>query len=122
MAGKTTGTGLLSHMFPTPQECFHPNYRTKILNCKAWNPPAKNFCRSKNFCKLFTRRVKLSAFFSDYQSKACLKNGNTPKGRPFCRHILPVFLAIHPGFLRQTGFIWQQNFSPLVIFPFSNSA
>jgi hypothetical protein len=47
-----------------------------------------------------------------------LKNGNTPKGRPFCRHTLPVFLAIHPGFLRQTDFIWQQNFSPLVIFPF----
>ncbi len=22
---------------------------------------------------------------------ACLKNGDTPKGRPFCRHTLPVF-------------------------------
>ena len=24
-------------------------------------------------------------------TRACLKNGNTPKGRPFCRHTLPVF-------------------------------
>ena len=50
--------------------------------------------------------------------RACLKNVNMPKRRLFFRHTLPIFLEIHPVFLRQIGFVWRKNFSPLVTFPF----
>ena len=51
-------------------------------------------------------------------SRACLKNVNMSKRRLFFRHTLPIFLEIHPVFLRQIGFVWRKNFSPLVTFPF----
>ena len=51
-------------------------------------------------------------------SRACLKHGNMPKRRLFFRHALPIFLEIHPVFLRQIGFVWRKNFSPLGIVPF----
>ena len=50
--------------------------------------------------------------------RACLKHGNMPKRRLFFRHALPIFLEIHPVFLRQIGFVWRKNFSPLDIVPF----
>ena len=49
--------------------------------------------------------------------RACLKIVNTPKRRLFFRHTLPIFLGIHKVFLRQTGFVWRKNLSPLGIFP-----
>ena len=50
--------------------------------------------------------------------RACLKNVNTPKRRFFCRHTAPIFLEIHPVFLRKILFVWRQNSSPLCIVPF----
>ncbi len=50
--------------------------------------------------------------------RACLKNVNMSKRRLFFRHTFPIFLEIHPVFLRQIGFVWRKNFSPLVTFPF----
>ena len=41
--------------------------------------------------------------------RACLKNVNMPKRRLFFRHTLPIFLEIHPVFLRQIGFVWRKN-------------
>ena len=49
--------------------------------------------------------------------RACLKNVNTPKQRSFFRHTSPIFLEIHPVFLRKIVFVWRKNFSPLCIFP-----
>ncbi len=55
------------------------------------------------------------SFKTDF--RACLKIVNTPKGRLFFRHTLPIFLGIHKVFLRQTGFVWRKNPSPPGIFP-----
>ena len=49
--------------------------------------------------------------------RACLKIVNTPNRRLFFRHTSPIFLEIHPVFLRQIGFAWRKNNSPLVILP-----
>ena len=51
-------------------------------------------------------------------ARSCLKNVNMPKRRFFFRHTLPILLEIHPVFLRQIGFVWRKNSSPLVIVPF----
>ena len=45
-----------------------------------------------------------------------MKIVNTPKGRLFFRHTLPIFLGIHKVFLRQTGFVRRKNLSLLGIF------
>ncbi|MCI8304358.1 MAG: hypothetical protein HFF52_06995 [Lawsonibacter sp.] len=50
--------------------------------------------------------------------RACLKNVNTPKQRLFFRRTAPIFLEIHPGFLRKIVFVWRKNPSPLCTFPF----
>ena len=46
------------------------------------------------------------------KARACLKQVNMPKRRLFFHHALPIFLELHPVFLRQIGFVWRNNFSP----------
>ena len=50
-------------------------------------------------------------------SRACLKIVIIPKRWLFFRHTLPIFLGIHQVFLRQIGFVWRKNPSPLGTFP-----
>ena len=66
----------------------------------------------------FARLTPVSASPQRLPTRACLKHGNMPKRRLFFRHALPIFLEIHPVFLRQIGFVWRKNFSPLGIVPF----
>ena len=40
-----------------------------------------------------------------------------PKRWLFFRHTLPIFLGIHQVFLRQIGFAWRKDPSPLGTFP-----
>ena len=40
-----------------------------------------------------------------------------PKRWLFFRHTLPIFLGIHQVFLRQIGFVWRKDPSPLGTFP-----
>ena len=49
--------------------------------------------------------------------RACLKIVIIPKRWLFFRHTLPIFLGIHQVFLRQIGFAWRKNPSPLGTFP-----
>ena len=50
-------------------------------------------------------------------TRACLKIVIIPKRWLFFRHTLPIFLGIHQVFLRQIGFVWRKNPSPLGTFP-----
>ena len=51
------------------------------------------------------------------QSRACLKIVIIPKRWLFFPHTLPIFLGIHQVFLRQIGFVWRKDPSPLGTFP-----
>ncbi len=51
------------------------------------------------------------------KSRACLKIVIIPKRWLFFPHTLPIFLGIHQVFLRQIGFVWRKNPSPLGTFP-----
>ena len=49
--------------------------------------------------------------------RACLKIVIIPKRWLFFPHTLPIFLGIHQVFLRQIGFVWRKDPSPLGTFP-----
>ena len=88
MESKTSGSsGQKSNHIPGEISAWH-----RCCPCRATarlHPPP---CPAKILLRTLVR------FLTGYTTRACLKNGSTPKGRPFCRHTLPVFLAIHPGF------------------------
>ena len=46
-------------------------------------------------------------------TRACLKNVNTPKRRSVFHHNAPIFLEMHPVFPRKIVFFWRKNPPPL---------